>query len=185
MKTTGWPARKIEVGLVCAFSSLLLFAATGIAGTEDGLETLKHAETVLGSVPFSAKCVYENGKTTFQSTVIQRKTGRGQIEMWKEMSVGLKGITMTNVYILNESGLWQILHNKVLRLDYLPIQKRPTFGLLENGLDLSVDAEYSAKNVEKGWSRNYCCFPKTSITCKFLYSKRATNNGERYICRTR
>jgi hypothetical protein len=115
---------------------------------EDGLQVLKQAEDTMGSISFSAKCDSQDGDVKLKTSVIQRKM-EGQFEFRKEVVVGMRGIVLTNLYLLNENGIWLIMHDKVLRMDFLTMPKKSAFvGLLEKGLDTSIEADYDTESKQ-------------------------------------
>jgi len=61
----------------------------------------------------------------------------------KKVVVNVQGIVQTNDYLLNESGYWQLIDNKAIRLDFLKRNKQSAlFGIFENGLSVLTDADY-------------------------------------------
>jgi hypothetical protein len=131
------------------FVVLYVFLASLITGTvnaEDGLQVLKQAEATMGSISFSAKYEYEDGGFKTRNILFQRTANRGQYEFRRETLMEVHGILLTNISLLNANGLWHILPNEVLRMDFSTLRKQSAFaGLLENAVDLSTEADYDAE----------------------------------------
>ena len=116
----------------------------GTVSAEDGLQVLKQAETTMGSISFSAKFDYEDGGLKTKNVLIQKRLEGGQCEFRKETVIEEQGIILTNTCLLNESGLWHILPDEALRMDFMTIHKQSAFaGLLENAVDMSATADYT------------------------------------------
>jgi hypothetical protein len=114
----------------------------GTVSAENGLQILKQAEDTMGSISFSAKFDYKDGGSKIKNELIQRKMERGRHEFRREIVIEMQGIVLTNVYLLNKNGLWHILPDQALRMDFETSKQSALAGLLENAVDTSTEADY-------------------------------------------
>lgn len=125
----------------------VLFALPFSASADDGLQTIKQAETTMAGISFSAVCDWNDGLTTL---VIQQQqeSADSHCNFKKEIRVKDLGMLMTNYYVRNNDGLWHVLPRTklALRMDWLKLNTNSVlFGMLENGVDTSVDADYNSQ----------------------------------------
>jgi hypothetical protein len=115
------------------------------ADANDGLQVLKQSESTLGSLSFTVECDWQGGMRT---VVEQQKGVQGQFLVKKEIISTLLGVIQTNMYILNDSGYWHVWPDQSARLDFMKIKNSSAFcGILENGLDTSIPADYSMEKT--------------------------------------
>lgn len=125
--------------LFMLFITLLPWMVSG----RGGLDQLKQAASTIGSMSFIAHYTYQFGGSKSKMQLCQRKTARGRYEFRKQIEVSEDSITITNVFLSNASGYWELLGDKALRINFMPLKPRsPLFGLVGHSLSFSEKATY-------------------------------------------
>lgn len=121
-------------------SIVLSFAFIAIATQgQDGLQVLKQTESTLGEMAFYAKCKWSG----YTDIVLQKKDKSGFYLTKSQIILEVQGVSLTNTFILNEDGLWDVHPGIALRMDFLKLTNNSVFyGLLQNRSAVTVDGEY-------------------------------------------
>jgi outer membrane lipoprotein-sorting protein len=139
------------ISLLC----FLLISFSAIAdnqGAEDGLQILKQTALTLESMSFYAELDW-NGIPT---TVTQKKGKSGEYLVKMELEANASGYIVTNIFIFNENGMWSILPEIALRMDFMkPNNKSVFYGLLQNKLNISIEGNYTVNKEKKDGREAY------------------------------
>jgi len=137
-----------RIGLAFFLAVLLvsLPARGDTVDANDGLQILKQAESTLARTPFYAKCNWSSG---LQTIVLQKNGGQGRYLFKKQIVTESMGYVATNEFLMTDVGQWRVLPHIALRTDFVHINNESAFcGLLENGLDTSVEAQYDVEQKQ-------------------------------------
>jgi outer membrane lipoprotein-sorting protein len=114
--------------------------------TDDGFLILKQTALSLESTSFYAELDWGG----IPITVTQKKAKNGGYLVKMELESNASGYVVTNEFIYNENGMWSVLPDIALRMDFMrPNNKSVFYGLLQNKLNIPTEGDYRVKKEEK------------------------------------